>query len=140
MDEPTGLEKNIASILRSHGVSMGEAQDVLDKVKSSYSQFSVDLNGREAEHFLATFKQVLYFAIFAHAPPVPGQVSTKYMAWAWAKEYTEKFLNAPEDAKMDKRMAIGGMADIFGRSLIALGRIKFAVFWPPQPRSEFGFG
>ena len=59
------------------------------------------------------------------------------MAWAWAKEYTEKFLNAPEDAKMDKRMVIGEMADISDRSLIALGRIKYAVFWPPQLRSEF---
>ena len=34
-------------------------------------------------------------------------------------------------------MVIGGMADIFDRSLIALGRIKYAVFWPPQLRSEF---
>ena len=74
MEDSSGLVKDIASILRSHGVSLGEAQNVLDKVKSSYSQFSVDLNDREAEHFLVTFKQVLHFAIFAHAPPVPGQV------------------------------------------------------------------
>ena len=53
------------------------------------------------------------------------------------KEYTEKFPNASDDAKFVERMAIGGMADIFGRSLIALGRIKYAVFWPPQLRSEF---
>ena len=50
------------------------------------------------------------------------------MAWAWVKEYTEKFLNASDDAKFDKRAVIGGMADIFGRSLIALRRIKYAVF------------
>ena len=137
MEDSSGLVKDIASILRSHGVSLGEAQDVLDKVKSNYSQFTVDLNDREAEHFLVIFKQVLYFAIFAHAPPVPEHVSTKFLAWAWVKQYTEKFLNAPVDAKMDKRMVIGGMADIFDRSLIALGRIKYAVFWSPQLRSEF---
>ena len=86
--------KNLSIVLT--GVSLGEAQNVLDKVKSSYSQFSVGLNDREAEHFLVTFKQVLYFAIFAHAPPVPGQAPTKYMAWVWVNEYTELFLNAPE--------------------------------------------
>ena len=80
MDGSKSLVKDIASALRSHGVSLGEAQSVLDKVKSSYSQFPADLNDREAEHFLVTFKQVLYFAIFAHAPPVSGQVSTKFMA------------------------------------------------------------
>ena len=91
----------------------------------------------EAGHFLDTFKKVLYFAIFAHAPPVSGQASTKFTAWTWVKEYTEKFLNASDDAKFDKWMVIGGMADFFGRSLIALGRIKYTVFWPPQLRSEF---
>ena len=92
MDESSGLVKDIASILRSHGVSLGEAQDVLDKVKSNYSQFTVDLSDTEAEHFLVIFKQVLYFAIFAHAPPVPEHVSTKFLAWALVKQYTEKFL------------------------------------------------
>ena len=132
MDEPKSLEKDIASVLRSHGVSLGEAQEVLGKVMSNYSQFSVDLSDREAERFLVFFKQVLYFAIFAHAPPVPEQAPTKYMAWVWVKEYTELFLNAPDDAKMDKRLVIGGMADIFDRSLIALGRIKYAVFLAPS--------
>ena len=82
MDDSKSLEKDIESALRSHGVPLGEVQNVLGKVKSSYSQFSVDLNDREAEHFLVTFKQVLYFAIFAHAPPVSGHASSKFMAWA----------------------------------------------------------
>ena len=38
---------------------------------------------------------------------------------------------------MDRRLVIGGMAAIFDRSLIALGRIKYAVFWPPHLCSEF---
>ena len=131
MDDSKSLEKDIESALRSHGAPLGEVQNVLDKVKSSYSQFSVDLNDKEAEHFLDTCKQVLYFAIFVHAAPVSEQVSTNFTAWAWVKEYAEKFLNASDDAKFDKRMVIGGMADIFGRSLIALGRTKYAVFWSP---------
>ena len=125
MDDSKSLEEDIESVLRSHGVPLGEVQNVLDKVKSSYSQFSVDLNDMEAEHFLDTLEKVLFFAFFPRAP-VSGQASTKFMAWAWVKEYTEKFLNASDDAKFDKRMVIGGMADIFGRSLIALRRIKYA--------------
>ena len=107
MGDSKSLEKDIESVLRSHGVPLGEAQNVLGKVKSSYSQFSVDLNDMEAGHFLDTLKKVLYFVIFARAPPVSGQASTKFMAWAWAKEYTEKFLNASDDAKFDKRMVLG---------------------------------
>ena len=102
MDESSGLERDLASVLHSHGVSLSEAQEALEKVKSSYSQFSVDLSDSAAERFLEIFKKVLYFAIFAHAPPVPEQVSTKFLAWAWVKQYTAKFLNAPADAKMDK--------------------------------------
>ena len=137
MDDSKSLEKDIESVLRAHGLSLGEAQNVLDNVKSKYSLFTVDMNDKEAEKFLVTFKQVLYFAIFAHAPPVPGQASSKFYAWAWVKEYTEKFLNASDTAKFDKRTVIGGMADIFDRSLIALGRIKYTVYWSPQLRSEF---
>ena len=73
LDEPKSLEKDLASVLRSHGVSLGVAQDVLGKVMSSYSQFSADLTDGEEERLLVIFKQVLYLAIFAHAPPVPGQ-------------------------------------------------------------------
>ena len=137
MDDSKSLERDIDSALRAHGLSLREAQNLLDNVCSNYSLFNVDMTDLEAEKFLVIFKKVLYFAIFAHAPPVPGQVSSKFYAWAWVKEYTEKFLNASDTAKFDKRMVIGGMADIFDRSLIALGRIKYTVYWSPQLRSEF---
>ena len=81
MDESKCLERDIESFLRSHGASLGDAQNILGKVKSSYSQFSVDMEEVEAGHFLDTPK-VLYFAIFAHAPPVSGHASSKFMAWA----------------------------------------------------------
>ena len=55
MDDSKSLEQDIESVLRSHGVSLGEAQNVLDKVKSSYSQFSADLNDKEAGIFLVAF-------------------------------------------------------------------------------------
>ena len=76
MDDSKSLEKDIESVLRAHGLSLGEAQNILDNVKSSYSQFSVDLDDKEAGNFLVTFKQVLYFAIFAHTPPVSGHASS----------------------------------------------------------------
>ena len=85
-DESAVLERVIESTLRAHGVPLVKAQDISDKVKSSYSQFSVDLNDKDAEKFLVTFKQVLYFAIFAHAPTVSEHVSSKFTAWAWVKE------------------------------------------------------
>ena len=91
----------------------------------------------EAEHFLGIFKKVLYFAIFAHSPPAPGQANTKYAAWARVKEYAEKFLSASADAKFDRRVVIGAMANVFDRSLIALGRIKYAVHWCPKLRREY---
>ena len=139
MVDSKSLERDIDSALRAHGLSLGEAQNLLDNVRSNYSLFTVDMTDVEAEKFLVIFKKVLYFAIFAHAPPVPGQASSKFYAWAWVKEYTEKFLNASDTAKFDKRTVIGGMADIFDRSLIAMGRIKYAVYWSPQLRSEFLF-
>ena len=86
MDDSKSLEKDIESVLRAHGLSLGEAQNVLDNVKSSYSLFTVDMDDKEAEKFLVAFKQVLYFAILAHAPPVPGQASSKFYAWAWVKD------------------------------------------------------
>ena len=94
--------------------------DALNMPFSGPLNFAVNLCmfGKLAEHPLVTFKRVLYFAIFAHAPPVSGQVSTKFMAWTWVMEYTEKFLNAPDDAKFDMRMVISGMADFLAaRSL-----------------------
>ena len=72
MDESKSLGRDIELVLRPHGVSLGEAQNILDKVKSSYSQFSADSNDKEAGNFLVAFKQVLYFAFFAHAPRFRG--------------------------------------------------------------------
>ena len=53
------------------------------------------------------------------------------------KEYTEKFPNAYDTAKFVKRAVIGGIADIFDRSLSVLGRIIYIVYWSPQLRSDF---
>ena len=57
MGDSSGLEKDIESALRSHGVPSGEAQNVLDKEKSSYSQFSAATEEVEAGHFLDIFRR-----------------------------------------------------------------------------------
>ena len=73
MDDSKSLERDIASALRAHGLSLGEAQNLLDNVRSNYSLFTVDMTDVEAEKFLVIFKKVLYVAIFAHAPLSRGK-------------------------------------------------------------------
>ena len=131
------LEKEVDRLLRSRGVSREEVGSVLDNVKTNFSQFSLYLQGDEIDDFLETFKRVLYFALFAHAPTTPGQVKSKFAAWEWVKEYAKKYLDAPSNADFDRRVVIGGMANVFDRSLIAMGRIKYSVHWPEPLRSEF---
>ena len=137
MGDLTDLRKEIERLLRGSGVAWDQVGSVLDSVKSQYSQFSVDLPVDDEEIFLSTFKKVLYFALFAHAPSMPTQAATKYDAWLWVKEYAGKFLNATDEANYDKRTVIGGMADAFDRALIAMGRIKYPLYWTPTLRGEF---
>ena len=51
MDDSKSLEKDIESVLRAHGLSLGEAQNVLDNVKSNYSLFTVDMDDKEAAKY-----------------------------------------------------------------------------------------
>ena len=137
MSGSSDLEKDVERFLRSRGVSWGDVGSVLDNVKTNYSQFSSYLQGDEIDEFSDTFKRVLYFALFAHAPTTPAQVESKFAAWERVKEYAKKYLNAPDDAVFDQRVVIGGLANVFDRALIALGRIKYEVHWPEPLRSEF---
>ena len=43
MDDSKSLERDIDSALRAHGLSLGEAQNLLDNVRSNYSLFTVDM-------------------------------------------------------------------------------------------------
>ena len=121
------LEKDVDRFLRSRGVSREEVGSVLDNVKTNFSHFSLYLQGDEIDESLETFKRVLYFALFAHAPKTPAQVKSKFAAWEWVKEYAKKYLDAPDNADFDRRVVIGGMANVFDRALIAMGRIKYSV-------------
>ena len=47
------------------------------------------------------------------------------------------YLGAPPEASSDRRGAIGGMANAYGRALIAMGRAKYALHWPTYLRVEF---
>ena len=137
MGDLADLRTEIERLLRGSGVAWDQVGSVLDNVKSRYPQFAADLSVGDEEIFLSTFKKVLYFALFAHAPSMPTQAATKYDAWLWVKEYAGKFLNATDEANFDKRTVIGGMATAFDRALIVMGRIKFPLYWPTTLRSEF---
>ena len=89
------------------------------------------------DEFATLFKQVAYFATFAHAPSVTDQVTTKFDAWEWAKYHARMYLDAPTEASFDRRGVIGGMANAFDRALIAMGRVKYALHWPLYFRAEF---
>ena len=137
MSERSDLVKEVDRLLRSRGVSREDVGLLLDDVKTNFSRFSLHLRGAEVDDFLETFKRVLYFALFAHAPSTPDQAKSKFAAWEWVKEYAKKYLDAPQNAEFDRRVVIGGMANVFDRSLIAMGRIRYSVHWPEPLRSEF---
>ena len=137
MGDLAEVRKTIEQALRGSGVAWKQVGSILDFVKSQYSEFSVDLSVDDEEKFLRTFKRVLYFAIFAHAPQSPEQVANKHEAWLWIKDYVGKFVNATKDAKCDMRTVVSGMAEAFDRALIAMGRIKYPLHWPPTLCGEF---
>ena len=87
--------------------------------------------------FVSLFKKISYFAVFAHAKQVSDQVTSKFDAWEWVKRHARMYLDAPPEAPFDRRSVIGGMANAFDRSLIAMGRVKYALRWPTYLRIEF---
>ena len=107
MSGSSDLARDVERLLRSRGVSWGDVGLVLGDVKTNYSQFSLYLQGDEIDEFLDTFKRVLYFALFAHAPTTPAQVESKFAAWEWVKEYAKKYLNAPDDAVLIRGSSLG---------------------------------
>ena len=137
MGDFAGVLKTVEQALRGSGVPWRQVGNILDHVKSQYTEFSVDLSVDDEDKFLCTFKRVLYFALFAHAPRSPEQVSNKHEAWLWVKDYVGKFINATEEANCDKRTVVSGMAEAFDRALLAMGRIKYPLHWPPSLCGEF---
>ena len=87
--------------------------------------------------FVSLFKKISYFAVFAHAKQASGQVTSKFDAWEWVKRHAKMYLDALQEAPPDRRGAIGGMANAFDRSLIAMGRVKYALHSPAYLRIEF---
>lgn len=85
--------------------------------------------------FLALFKKVTYCALLPHAPQVATRVTPKYDAWEWVKRDDRMYMGAPSGA-FDRCSIIGGAAGAFGRALIAMGRVKYALHWPLFLRSE----
>ena len=129
--------QELEAVLRAHGVAIRDVTDVFQALRSPFRQVSLQLDESMLDEFLTLFKKVLYFAVFAHAPQVSTQVTSKYDAWEWVKDHARMYVEAPSGASVDRRSVIGGMADSFDRALIAMGRVKYALHWPLYLRSEF---
>ena len=76
-------------------------------------------------------------SVFARAPHVSDQVTSKFDAWEWVKHHARMYMDAPLEGSCRRRGIIGGMTSAFDRSLIAMARAKYALQWPPYLRTEF---
>ena len=83
------------------------------------------------------FKNVAYFAAFAHALQVSDQVTSEFDAWEWVTRHARMNMDAPPEASFDRRGVIGGIASAFDRARSAMGRAKYALRWPLYLRTEF---
>ena len=71
------LREDLKALFRAHDLGAGDLASICNEMGSSYSQFPLRSDDSQLGQFLASFKEVLYFAIFAHAPKVESQVSSK---------------------------------------------------------------
>ena len=127
MSERGNLQQELEAVLRPHGVAVRSLRGVLNGLHSSYRQFSLHLNETMLGEFVSVFKQISYYAVFAPAQQVSRQVTSKFDAWEWVKHHARMYMDAPPEAFFDRRSVIGGMANAFDRSLIAMGRVKYAL-------------
>ena len=122
------LRQELEAVFRAHGVAVQCLRVVLKGLHSPYRQFASQVDEK---------MQVGHFAVFAHAPNVADQVTSKFDAWEWAKHHARMYVDAPPEATFDRRGVIGGMANAFDRAPIAMGRVKYALHWPLYFRAEF---
>ena len=96
MSERGNLQQELEAALRPHGVAARNLKGVSNELHSSYRQFSLHLNEPMPGEFVTLFKQILYYAVFAHAQQVSGQVTSKFDAWEWVKRHARMYLDAPK--------------------------------------------
>ena len=78
MSDRATLMQDLETVLRAHGAAPRDLNNVFQEAHTPYRQFSLQLDESTSDEFSASFKKVVYFAIFAHAPQVSTQVSSKY--------------------------------------------------------------
>ena len=137
MSERGNLQQELEALLLPHGVAVRNSTGVLNELYLSYRQFSLHLNETMLGDFVSALIQISHFSVFAHAQQVSERVTSKSDAWGWVKHHANMYLDAPPEAPFDRRSVVGGMANAFDRSLIALGRVKYALHWPPHLRINF---
>ena len=72
----------------------GDLEQIAFFVSSVFS----DLDETRLNEFVSLFKQISYFAIFAHAEQVSDQTNSKFEAWEWVKQHVRMYLDAPKEA------------------------------------------
>ena len=137
MSERDSPQQGLGAFLWPHGVAVRNLKEISTKFHSSYRQFSLDLDEKRLGDFVSLFKQISYSAVFPHAQQVSDQTNAKFEAWEWVKQHARMYLDAPKEPQFDRRSVIGGLANAFGRSLITMGRARYALHWPACLRFEF---
>ena len=92
MSDRATLAQDLETVLRAHGAAVRDLTNVFQDLRSPYRQFPLQLDESTLDEYLALSKKVVYFAIFAHAPQVATQVTSKYDAWGCMKHHARMYL------------------------------------------------
>ena len=144
MLERDSLQQELEALLRPHGVAARNLEEISTKLHSSYRQFSLALDEVRLGELVSLFKQISHFAVFAHAEQASGQTNSKFESWEWVKQHARMYSDVPKDwAKQHARCSLlsperhRGMAHALDRSLITMGRARYALHWPAYLCFEF---
>ena len=101
MSDRVDLRQELVAVLRAHGVAVRDLNNILRDLYSPYCQFSLQLDESMLDKFATLSQKVVYFAVFAHAPHVSNQVTSKIDAWEWVKHHARMRTDAPSEASPD---------------------------------------
>ena len=116
MSERRNLQQELEAVLRPDGVAVRNLKGVSNELHSPYRQFSLHSNETMLGESVPSFKQISYYAVFAHAQQASDQVAPKFDAWEWVKHHARMYLDAPPGAPFDRR----GELEVWPMPLTAL--------------------
>ena len=84
MSAHDALRRELETVLRARRVPARDLSDILSVLHSSCRQFPLELDASKLDEFVTSFKQVVDFSVFAHAPTASTQVASQLEAREWA--------------------------------------------------------